>query len=100
MSNAAKLKLQLARGPGRRKPFHVTIGMPRPSKVDWYCPVRFTGLDHRGLRVFGVDSWQALILALRFVEINLRYEVRQGGQFYYLGRKVSVGSLFATRVRA
>ena len=98
MIKAVELNLELVRGRGPLRPFHVIVGAPRRAKVDWYCPVRFKSQGRKALRVFGVDSWQALILALRFVEINLRHEVRQGGQFFWLGRKVSVSRLFATRL--
>jgi len=97
----ANLRLHLVRrGSKRKSPLHVIIGAPQPDDdFAWYCPIRFKGLGGKERRIFGVDSWQALILALRCVEAILRNEVRKGGQLFYLGHKTSVGRLFASGVR-
>jgi hypothetical protein len=96
----ADLRLQLMRrGAKRRSAVHVTIGAPQPDGDDWCCPIRLKGLvDNKERRLFGVDSWQAIILALRFAEAILQNEVRKGGKLFYLGRQTSVAKLFATRV--
>ena len=53
----------------------VRIGRPRRDPDppgDWRCPVRLIGGDHDAVRwVHGVDSLQALALALRLAEILL-----------------------------
>jgi hypothetical protein len=97
----ADLHLQLLRPGAKRKSLlHVNIGSPQPDGDSWYCPIRLKGLvDKKEHRIFGVDSWQALTLALRFVEVMLRHEVREGGQLFFLGHKTSVGQLFASRIR-
>jgi hypothetical protein len=88
-------------GAQRKIPLHITIGVPQSDdEFDWCCPVRLKGLDRKERRIFGVDSWQALTLALRLVEAMLRHEVRNGGQLFWLGHQVSVGRLFASGVRA
>jgi hypothetical protein len=64
------------------------------------APVRLKGLvDGKERRIFGVDSWQALTLALRLVEALLKHEVKKGAKLFYLGEKTTVASLFASRVR-
>jgi hypothetical protein len=100
LKQVADLRLHLVRqGTTRKSRLHVRVGVPQPDGQDWYCPVYIKGLDNKVTRVFGVDSWQALVLALRMVEAMLRREVREGGQLYYLGSKTSVGKLFASSIR-
>jgi hypothetical protein len=97
----ADLRLQLLRRSAKRKSaVHVTIGAPEPEANDWCCPIRLKGLvDSKERRIFGVDSWQAIILALRLTEAILQNEVRKGGKLFYLGEETTVAKLFATRVR-
>ena len=85
----------MRRGAKRKTPLHVSIGQPRRDTVNWFCPFRLKGLVNEEKRIFGVDSWQATILALRCVEIILQGEVRKGGQLYYFGEKITVQRLFA-----
>jgi hypothetical protein len=100
LKKAAELRLELRKGDTRRRPLHVIVGVPqRHPKQDWYCPVRLNGLYSGEQRIFGVDSWHALMIALRFVEVTLRIEVRRGAQLFWLGRRVSVGKLFAVGMR-
>jgi hypothetical protein len=94
----ADLRLHFVRrGEKRKSPLHVTVGVPKPDGEDWYCPMRIKGLDNMERRIFGVDSWQALSLALRLVEAMLQQEVREGGQLFYMGEKTSISKLFHKR---
>jgi len=97
----ADLRLQLLRrGAKRKSAVHVSIGTPQLDGNDWCCPIQLKGLvDSKERRIFGVDSWQAIILALRFVQALLQNEVRKGSKLYYLGVETSVVKLFATRLR-
>lgn len=101
MKPVADLRLQLMRrGAKRKSAVHITIGVPQPDGNDWCCPVRLKGLvDNKERRIFGVDSWQAMILALRLAEAMLQNEVRKGGKLFYLGGETAVAKLFATRLR-
>ena len=101
MKPIADLRLQLLRrGAKRKSAVHVSIGAPQPDGNDWCCPIRLKGLvDRKERRIFGVDSWQAIVLALRLAEAMLKNEVRKGGTLFYLGEETSVAKLFATRVR-
>jgi hypothetical protein len=93
----ADLRLQLLRrGAKRKSAVHVTIGAPHPNGNDWCCPIRLKGLiDNKERPIFGVDSWQAMILALKLAESMLQNEVRKGGKLYYLGGETTVAKLFA-----
>ena len=97
----ADLRLQLKRRGAKRKvPIRVSIGIPRPDGNDWSCPVVVKGLlDGNECKIFGVDSWQALTLALRLIERLLEAEIREGGTLFYLGEVTSVRELFGNRGR-
>jgi hypothetical protein len=101
MRHAAELRLEFSKAKGRRKPVYITVGIPRRNKAcgDWYCSICHEGLDIKDMKIYGVDSWQALTLALRTIEVHLRLRIRKGLQFYWLGRKITVGRLFGPRVR-
>lgn len=101
MTPIADLRLQLLRrGAKRKSAVRVTIGAPQPNGNDWCCAIRFKGLiDNKERQLFGVDSWQAMILALKLAEAMLQNAVRKGGKLYYLGSETSVAKLFATRIR-
>ena len=51
------------------KPVVVTLGVPQPVRgSDWGCPLQITGLNttwRRPKYVFGIDSFQALHLAMQ-----------------------------------
>ena len=51
----------------------VRLGRPRQSGDDeWACPVQILGLDDDEVRdVYGVDSLQALVLALQMVRARV-----------------------------
>jgi hypothetical protein len=61
--------------------------VPTAGGLDWRCPISITK-SHRSrqLRGIGVDSLQALIHALKIVEIELRARERhRKGRFEWLG---------------
>jgi hypothetical protein len=61
--------------------------VPTAGGLDWRCPISIT-TSHRSrqLRGIGVDSLQALIHALKIVEIELRARERdRKGRFEWLG---------------
>ena len=67
----AKRELTRTTQNGVSSPVEVTIGTPTliPAQDDlaecWYCPVQVLGIEHDEVRpAFGVDSMQALSLAL------------------------------------
>ena len=73
------------------------IGRPyRSSDVDWACPVSLEGLRFRLADVHGVDSFQALMLALSLMRSLLEGFVEEGGKLSWPenGEQVSVDSLF------
>ena len=79
----------------RRKPqrVHIRIGqpvrdVPTAGGLDWRCPFSITGLPESSRpQGIGVDSLQALIDALKFVEIEIGARARdRGGRFEWLGQ--------------
>ena len=69
----------------------VRLGLPRRASSrlneDWVCPYDVVGMDRtlrRGAR--GVDTFQALGLALHIIQVELDVLARQagGGEYYFL----------------
>ena len=84
--------------PDRQKKI-LRIGIGKPYQVDdisWACPVIVDGL-HKNLKdAIGIDSWQALSLAIALVRQLLGYYVQDGAELYWKagGEKVSLNDLF------
>ncbi|MEV7359393.1 hypothetical protein [Kitasatospora sp. NPDC091276] len=73
----ANRELAFAAPDGTQSPVLLEIGLPRrdPEGPDWYCPYRITGhpgVVDRVTAIFGVDSLQALQLALTRLPGELR----------------------------
>ena len=80
-----------------RFPFRVRIGKPY-AELDgerWACPVSLEGLDRRGPDIRGIDSLQALTLAIHFAKSALQTFVEQGVMLYWPdGTPTSVEHVF------
>ena len=75
---------------GAEADVRVRLGRPRPDPAsahgDWLCPVEIHGpARRRGLVAHGVDSFQALLLAVQMLNIELRaLERATGGRLWFL----------------
>ncbi|HEY3901295.1 MAG TPA: hypothetical protein VGM54_21985 [Chthoniobacter sp.] len=71
---------------GEQFEFTVEIGQPTPLSdqpgSDWCCPLTLP-FDNKERKLFGVDSWQALGLALSLVYSELAGFLERGGKLYY-----------------
>ena|SRR5579871_4772773 len=79
---------------------HLRIGRPVPrDERDWSCPVQVEGLRlwHGFGEFAGVDSWQALLLALGFVQAILSAEAERGVVFHWESSEdaISIEELFS-----
>ena len=79
--------------------FALTIGIGAPYQIserEWACPLSMAGLYERLHDAHGVDSWQALQLAVRLIDDLLAHFIEQGGRLYLPeGREpVSLEELF------
>jgi hypothetical protein len=90
----AERRLTLRRRGVRPKGVRVRFGKPvraaDPARGDpWWCPVEITGLRSRSFTaVPGVDSLQALVLALEYVTRVLPAEAkRMGGRIEWLAER-------------
>jgi hypothetical protein len=62
----------------------LTILMPNArSGGGWRAPIRLKGLEDRVHNVAGMDSWQALSLAMRFARARLSHFVENGWKLYW-----------------
>lgn len=77
----------------KRKRQRVQIRIGRPVRdvptvggLDWRCPISITGHTRGSRQGLGVDSLQALVHALKLVEIELDARARDcDGRFEWLG---------------
>lgn len=83
----AERELELADG----RTVQVVIGQPQlfPEGGSFYCPIRITGIGkEKIMRVGGVDSVQALVLALHAISANLyTSDEARAGTLTWLGRR-------------
>ena len=78
-----------------RFPVRIRIGKPYPSDVDWACPVTVEGVDWPFPDMHGVDSLQALTLALQFARHALESFLQKGGTLFWPeGEPATLESIF------
>jgi hypothetical protein len=87
---------------GSVRQVRLRVGRPyQPDGEDWCCPVAADGLLSRPLRpIWGVDSWQALQLAIRLLAELVQGEVERGAVLRWPtgdSDMVSVAELFGYR---
>jgi hypothetical protein len=71
---------------GASVPVCLRVGRPRPHPLgDWVCPVQAEGLRiwEGPSEFFGVGSWQALMIGLRFLREMLAAEMDKGAVFHW-----------------
>ena len=82
---------------GQKKLLGIAIGQPyQVDDVSWACPVIVDGLHKKLKDAVGVDSWQALSLAIALIRQLLGYYVEDGAELYWEegGEKVLLDDLF------
>src|SRR4051812_29134667 len=70
---------------GTRRTLVLGVGVPYEEKGCWRCPVTLDGLHTRLVPAAGVDSLQALCLAIALVHSRLRHLVEDGGRLLIPG---------------
>ena len=73
------------------------VGVPyETDSLDWACPIVLEGLHGLNHDIYGVDSWQSLVLAQRIVHNILSYFVADGGKLFWEkgGEEISVAELY------
>jgi len=86
-SPIATRTLRFQRGDGSEVEVGVTLGTPVPDPRDpartWACPSEINGpVEHVIRAIYGVDSMQALILAIHTLPAELQALARkEGGRF-------------------
>ena len=69
---------------GERIPVIVAIGHPFPTPGgEWACPVSMVGLQESVADIHGLDSFQAISLAVAFVRDRLTYFIASGGRIVH-----------------
>jgi hypothetical protein len=76
---------------GEGYPIKLLIGKPYIiNDVQWACPVEAVGFEERLKETYGIDSFQALIIAFKTLHQILGYFVEDGGKLLYTDRKTEV----------
>lgn len=84
MSSVARRELVGERADGERFNIAIHIGMPyKVNDVSWACPVAVDGIDRKLADMHGIDSWQALLLAISLVRSRLEHFLETGGKLYW-----------------
>jgi len=61
----------------------LAVGAPRLHPGgEWSADVSLGVLPYKPFTVFGVDSWQALELAMRYVALQVEHFTEQGWRFF------------------
>lgn len=82
---------------GQKKILRIGIGKPyQINDVSWACPVKVDGLHKKIRDSVGIDSWQAIGIAIALVRQLLGYYVEDGAELYWEegGEKVLLEDLF------
>lgn len=95
----AQREVEIVFADGRREVIRLRIGHPYQShEIDWCCRVSAIGIYVPPGPIFGVDSWQALLLAQRYLESLVQREVDDGATLHWPpgdDRAMSVAELFS-----
>jgi hypothetical protein len=82
MDTIAERTLICLKSSGERLSITIRIGKPyQDSDVSWACPVEAAGLYQRLADVHGIDSFQALMLAVGLLRRLMHHVIEDGGQF-------------------
>ena len=79
---------------------HLRIGRPHSHPLgDWVCPVQTEGLRfwEGPKEFFGIDSWHALMIGLRFLRCILAAEMEDNGAVFHWEdgeQTISIDQLF------
>ena len=82
---------------GREFDIYVMVGLPYETEFGaWACPVAIVGLHGRLHDIYGNDSFQSLILAIKLIHNLLIAFVNDGGKLHLEkgGETISVDELF------
>ncbi len=95
--NIAERKIFSISPDGQKKLLRIAIGQPyQVDDVSWACPVKVEGLHKKLKDAVGIDSWQALSLAIALVRQLLEYHVEDGAELYWEdeGERIFIEDLF------
>jgi hypothetical protein len=72
----AERTLTLLEENSKKRHVYVRLGKPEEShdQTDYSCPIQIVGLEDDNVKqIFGVDAFQALQLALRYISFRLHH---------------------------
>ena len=83
----ASRELVAERKSGERFSISVGVGIPKKSEKpdSWVCSAKLDVLRENVADIPGIDSWQAVKLAQKFVVGQLKFFIEDGGSLYLFG---------------
>ncbi len=96
----ASRKLKAVDSKGKAFDLEIIVGQPyEVDEVQWSCPVSLKGLDNKLDHVSGIDSLQALMLALSLIRVLVEDFVEKGGNIFWFddSKPASVEELLPMR---
>jgi len=79
----AETKLWMVTPDGKKKRLTIVLGKPYRKKGHGACPIAIRGLYPKIADICGEDTWQALILAIKFVRLSLIAWTKKGCEFTF-----------------
>ena len=78
-------KLLIARSPdGEEWELRISVWPPQEAELaPWACKVEISRLFTPARSIYGEDSWQAQMLAMRFAANRIQHFIEQGGSLYW-----------------
>lgn len=52
--------------------FMISQPILNPEQTAWVCPIEWSGVEHRSIKIYGATSVQSLELALAFMRSELK----------------------------
>jgi len=65
--------------------FEIRLMIGKPYQTDsgeWACPLALSGLHDRLHDMYGIDSWQSMIVAIRLMKLLLGFFIEAGGKLF------------------
>jgi hypothetical protein len=85
---AAQRHIVLECADGSTRDILVRVGKPRRGRKDWVCVIEVFGFQSKlSRKIYGVDSFQALLLAIELLRAELNHQKRaENGKLKWLGQ--------------
>lgn len=97
LETIAQRSLYCVNKDGDTQPLAIKIGKPRPVNELWEVYVEMDGLYDKTFLIKGVDSFQAICLAMGFVRNALEKYINEGGRLLWSDKsgEINLDTMFS-----